>query len=119
MRALERVAQVVVCARVSGRRPKRRAVAGDRVHRSLLALERVGAKEEGLAVGGGGRRARGGEVSEEPVDTTLKAFVDDAAAHGFEAGEATTHVAAGGNGDGGADGGADGGVRTFVFCRAT
>jgi hypothetical protein len=56
-----------------------------------------------------------GVVSEEPVDTTLKAFVDDAAAHGFEAGEATTHVAAGGNGDGGADGG----VRTFVFCRAT
>jgi hypothetical protein len=60
-----------------------------------------------------------GVVSEEPVDTTLKAFVDDAAARGFEAGEATTHVAAGGNGDGGADGGADGGVRTFVFCRAT
>ena len=51
-----------------------------------------------------------GIVAEEPVDTTLKAFVDAGEQHGFEVGEAaqTTVV-----GDGGATD-----VRTFIFARA-
>ena len=59
-----------------------------------------------------------GIVSEEPVDTTLRAFVDGAAERGFEAGEApqeTTSVA--GREDEEEEDSRER-VRTFVFCRA-
>ena len=68
-----------------------------------------------------------GQVSEEAVDTTLKAFVEAAASVGFEAGEDSGADGEAGEepqpptatGEGQADGGAAGGrVRTFVFCRA-